>query len=326
MNPISLTASRGRSLPGLLGGLVYLLCLVGLSRTGLAQTPTDWIPAPPQGAAPIAVDAGDPPARIGRIAWISGRVELSNGGELWPAELNWPVSSGQVLVTGHSGRVELRIASASVRLAGDSELWVRQLDDESVVLDLRHGTLSLTARNHEWIRELQLATPRARIELLAPGRYRLESGPDFTRLGVAQGEGRLLAQRMSFTVRAGESGNFIEAPQSYPSFQIAAWRADALDDWAVTRDLREEQAASARYVSPEMPGVEVLDDYGRWQTLSEFGNVWFPDSVTVGWAPYRSGRWVWISPWGWTWIDTAPWCQATRRFNPLTTSGIDPLG
>jgi hypothetical protein len=25
------------------------------------------------------------------------------------------------------------------------------------------------------------------------------------------------------------------------------------------------------------------------------------------WAPYRFGRWVWIRPWGWTWVDDARW-------------------
>jgi hypothetical protein len=27
----------------------------------------------------------------------------------------------------------------------------------------------------------------------------------------------------------------------------------------------------------------------------------------VGWAPYRSGHWAWIDPWGWTWVDNQPW-------------------
>jgi hypothetical protein len=25
------------------------------------------------------------------------------------------------------------------------------------------------------------------------------------------------------------------------------------------------------------------------------------------WAPYRYGRWEYVSPWGWTWVDDAPW-------------------
>jgi hypothetical protein len=29
--------------------------------------------------------------------------------------------------------------------------------------------------------------------------------------------------------------------------------------------------------------------------------------VVVGWAPYHYGHWVWVGPWGWTWVDDAPW-------------------
>jgi hypothetical protein len=29
--------------------------------------------------------------------------------------------------------------------------------------------------------------------------------------------------------------------------------------------------------------------------------------VAPDWAPYRYGRWVWSRPWGWTWVDDAPW-------------------
>jgi hypothetical protein len=27
----------------------------------------------------------------------------------------------------------------------------------------------------------------------------------------------------------------------------------------------------------------------------------------VGWSPYHYGHWAWVSPWGWTWVDDAPW-------------------
>src|SRR3989442_15797597 len=34
--------------------------------------------------------------------------------------------------------------------------------------------------------------------------------------------------------------------------------------------------------------------------------VWIP-RVTIGWVPYHYGRWRWVEPWGWSWIDDAPW-------------------
>ena len=34
----------------------------------------------------------------------------------------------------------------------------------------------------------------------------------------------------------------------------------------------------------------------------------------MDWAPYQYGRWVWVSPWGWTWIDDAPWGYAPFHY------------
>jgi hypothetical protein len=35
--------------------------------------------------------------------------------------------------------------------------------------------------------------------------------------------------------------------------------------------------------------------------------VWRPRIVVAGWSPYHFGHWVWVEPWGWTWVDDAPW-------------------
>ncbi|KAJ8135867.1 hypothetical protein OY671_010920, partial [Metschnikowia pulcherrima] len=47
--------------------------------------------------------------------------------------------------------------------------------------------------------------------------------------------------------------------------------------------------------------------YGTWQSTPDYGDVWTPTVVAAGWTPYEDGRWVWVSPWGWTWVDAAPW-------------------
>jgi hypothetical protein len=56
-----------------------------------------------------------------------------------------------------------------------------------------------------------------------------------------------------------------------------------------------------------MTGYEDLDAYGAWREMPEYGWCWAPARVAVGWAPYRFGHWVWIAPWGWTWVDDEPW-------------------
>jgi len=49
----------------------------------------------------------------------------------------------------------------------------------------------------------------------------------------------------------------------------------------------------------------------------EYGPVWRP-RVAVGWAPYRHGHWAWVGPWGWTWIDDAPWGFAPFHYGRWT--------
>ena len=43
----------------------------------------------------------------------------------------------------------------------------------------------------------------------------------------------------------------------------SAGGADDFDQWCFSRDRREDQSRSARYVSREIPGYDDLDQYGR---------------------------------------------------------------
>ena len=81
----------------------------------------------------------------------------------------------------------------------------------------------------------------------------------------------------------------------------------AFESWADDRAEREDASVSSRYVSRDVIGYEDLDDHGDWLYVSSYGYVWRPRYLANDWAPYRFGRWLWIGPWGWTWIDDARW-------------------
>jgi hypothetical protein len=68
-------------------------------------------------------------------------------------------------------------------------------------------------------------------------------------------------------------------------------------------------------------GYDDLDQYGRWDNQPGYGNVWMPTSVASGWAPYHDGHWAWIAPWGWTWVDDAPWGFAPYHYGRWATFG-----
>ena len=70
-----------------------------------------------------------------------------------------------------------------------------------------------------------------------------------------------------------------------------------------------------------MVGYEDLGQNGVWSEAPEYGPVWRPRSVEIGWAPYRYGRWAWVEPWGWTWIDDAPWGFAPFHYGRWAMAG-----
>jgi hypothetical protein len=81
--------------------------------------------------------AADPPARVGRVALAQGQVSIGgDAGEMSPAQVNWPVTSGSMITTAPGSRTELRVGSTSIRLDGDSSLEVVELDDDSIRLRL----------------------------------------------------------------------------------------------------------------------------------------------------------------------------------------------
>ena len=77
---------------------------------------------------------------------------------------------------------------------------------------------------------------------------------------------------------------------------------------------------AANYVPPGTVGYQDLDSYGTWSNDPEYGNVWQPSTsyVFTDWAPYRYGRWIWVTPWGWTWVDDAPWGYAPFHYGRWT--------
>jgi hypothetical protein len=160
-----------------------------------------------------------------------------------------------------------------------------------------------------------LITPEANLRPQRAGLYRWDRQDDITSATAVRGT-LLLDDTVAFPIDPGLRVElWREAPRtgrdSSPRGELrhrsTGLPQDAFAQWLAQQDAREERTASLRHVSPEMTGAEELDRHGRWERHPEFGVVWFPLNVAVGWAPYQVGRWVWVRPWGWTWVDANPW-------------------
>ncbi|MDZ5636722.1 DUF6600 domain-containing protein [Janthinobacterium sp. GMG1] len=253
--------------------------------------------------------AEDPPTRVGRISTVEGQVLVRAGdGEAQNALLNWPVTTDNRLSTMRGALAELRVGAAAVRLDGDSELEVSELDDDSFKLHLSYGTVSVRVRNPDALRGFELTTAQARVILTQPGWVRIEAGrqPGTSVVSVLDGAADVDGATGSVTLRAGKRAELTDE-----ELRTGALQRIAFDNWP---EALPAAAPALRYVTDDTTGYEELDRYGAWQDDAEYGPLWLPSTVPAGWAPYSDGRWTWIAPWGWTWVDNAPWGYAPSHY------------
>lgn len=253
----------------------------------------------------------DPPGRVGRIVDFNGSVSWWDGepGEWADAERNRPLTTGDRVSTAVSGRAELRVGSTVLRLANNTEVEVLRLDDEKLVFQLHSGSVALRVRSRELAEETEVITDEARLLPQRAGHYRFDRDDDTTQAGSWRGELRI-ADAEGLVIGAGQRMELYRQGRGNNALLRStniAMPGDGFSEWVNSEDQREERTASARFVSPEMTGAEELDRHGRWEQHPEYGALWLPLVVQADWAPYRHGRWAWVRPWGWTWIDEAPW-------------------
>ena len=253
----------------------------------------------------------DPPSRVARLSYIGGDVSMLPAGidEWSEARINRPLISGDNLYTDRASRVEMEIGAATLRLDERSSFGLLDLDDYNAQVELTAGTLNLTVRRLFEGQTYEVDTPTLALVITEPGQYRIDIAPDgdSTMVSVVDGSADVYgSDNASFRVGDGYSYRFYDTSlRDYETLDLP--RQDDFDRWCYERMERYDSSPSRRYVSEEVIGYADLDTYGTWNTSSSYGAVWYPSQVAVDWAPYRNGHWSWIDPWGWTWVDNAPW-------------------
>lgn len=253
----------------------------------------------------------DPPDRVARISYLGGNVSFQPAGsDQWvQASLNRPMVTGDSVYTDRDSRVEFELGGATVRLDAGSTFDLLNLDDAFAQIQLTGGVMNLDVRRLGEGQTYEVDTPTLAFVVRQPGNYRVDIAPsgDSTMVTVFDGSGDVYGENnASYNVRAGNTYRFNDSVlRDYEILDIP--RNDPFDRWCTERSHRYQNAVSSRYVPETMIGYADLDTYGTWSSAPDYGAVWYPTRVATGWAPYRSGHWSWIDPWGWTWVDTAPW-------------------
>src|SRR6266567_1801338 len=251
-----------------------------------------------------AADQDDPPGRVARLSYTHGSVSFNPAGtDDWVnTVVNRPITTGDKLWTDNGARAELHIGSAAIRLSGNTGFSFLNLSDNVSQIRVTEGTINIRVRSLDNDETFEVDTPNLAFSILRPGRYRIDvnEAGDTTSVFVRDGEGEVTGGGSAYTIHPREAGTFFGIEQLDADVQRFRGDEDDFDHWCGDRDRREDRSISSRYVSRDVIGYEDLDDYGGWRPVPEYGNVWFPHTTVVGWAPYRYGRWVVVrGVWGW---------------------------
>jgi uncharacterized protein DUF6600 len=267
---------------------------------------------------PLLAD-DDPPSRVARLNLAQGSVSFQPAGggdnDWTAAAVNRPMSTGDRLWTDQDGRAELHIGSTAIRLDHNTGISFLSLAD------------NVRLRRLDPTDSFEVDAPNLAFSLLRPGDYRVDVDPDrnITTVTVVQGQGAVIGGGRSYNIIADQRATFTGTDDlQYDLTDPHAAPPTDFDTWASNRDQHDDRAAaapSAKYVPPDVTGSEDLDTYGAWQTTPDYGPMWVPSRVAVGWAPYRFGHWVWVAPWGWTWVEDEPWGFAPFHYGRWVSVG-----
>ena len=255
--------------------------------------------------------AQDPPSRVARLGYLRGAVSFVPAGENdWvEAQLNRPLITGDKLWTDRDSRAELNIGASAIRIDQQTSFDFLNLDDQTAQIELTQGALNLRVRRLYENQTYEIDTPTLAFVASRVGEYRITVSPDgqSTTVDVLSGDGDAYGEGGArFRIEQGQSVTFNDS-QLRDYYTDALPQPDSFDRFCQERDHRWDHARSRNYVSEEVIGYEDLDDNGDWSDVPEYGHVWYPTTVAVGWAPYHHGHWGWVGAYGWTWIDDAPW-------------------
>jgi hypothetical protein len=270
------------------------------------------------------------PSTLGslRISLIQGDVQVrtEDTKEWVPASINMPLVEGDRIWVPERGRTEVQLRDGTfLRLDENSPLEILTIEEDSFQFYLTEGRAYINFKGLKGT-FLQMDTPISSVRAYDRSLYRVDvTREGGTEIFVYQGSVNVESRDGSTWVDAGKmltlrEGNYAElAPLGPP---------DEWERWNRQRDQKlVAQRPPSRHLPEELyPYANDFEGNGSWVYATGYGYVWRPTVVvSVGWAPYRIGRWVWVrgdyvwisyEPWGWvpyhygrwTFVTSIGWC------------------
>jgi hypothetical protein len=296
-------------------------CLAATQTTAMAQQnlPGGYEVTETNVASPAVAAENVGPVRMARFCLIHGKVNCRPSTKVdWsPAYLNQPIRQGEQILVPANSRAEIAFDDGSIaRLGGGAFVTMQTLysDDkgEFTEVKLNDGLANFRLKNK--IDVYQIDTPCFAVKATGPARFR-----------VGAREHCEVADRSGNCTVEDENGHTTLAPGQLVQVHNTTDALHAVpmppdDSWERWNDERdhvydEGSPVSDRYLPPDIAlAAPDLDEYGNWHHIARYGDVWVPREREAGWRPYHHGHWVWVDPFGWTWVGAEPWGWAPYHY------------
>jgi len=244
-----------------------------------------------------------------RFSFIRGDVQVrTEDTQDWvPASINMPLKEGDRIWVPEEGAAELQVKDGSyLRLADRSALEILTLDRDSYQTYLTEGRLYA---NFQGSRDslLQVDTPASSARAYDRAKFNVDA-PERGPVSVSVFQGTVHVENRDGSIKVA-SGEVLSLGDGTFSEKSTLGSRDDWERWNYERDGKTaERRPPSRYLPEELqPYSNDFYNNGRWVHTPEYGYVWTPTvAVSVGWAPYRAGRWVWIGG-DYVWVSYEPW-------------------
>ena len=280
-------------------------------------------------ASSLSLAQGQPPAEDEGESILVGRISHVEGWALRyiPEEREWertvkdaPFGLEDKVRTDKDARVEVILPNNTwVRMEELSQLELVSLKNDETAMHMVYGAARFYSRGSD--SRITVTTPFGHVT--SPGKTTFDLFVSDTSLEVVSRKGSAF-----FTPENGRSRHEIIAGSSslvFDGHRIAAGvekRDSQWDAWNAERDNlwdRRMRAGgiSAKYLPPVLDDqAYILEDYGVWERVyynGQYGYLWRPIHVGVGWAPFTVGRWsVWYGDQ--VWIPAEPFGYVTHHY------------
>lgn len=260
------------------------------------------------------------------INFMEGDVQIkSPDTDDWiPVSINMPLMEGDAVWVPHGGTVGIHLRGGTyIRLNEQSSLEILRIEKDSFQLYLStgHAYVNFSGRRGNLI---QMDTPVTSVRAYDRSRFRVDVS-DNGSTDVSVFKGTVNAESKSGKTIV-DAGKILYIGSDIYAELATLGPPDDWEKWNNETDRKFEMRYSSRYLPGELNSYSYdFDENGKWVYVRDYGYCWTPAVISVGWSPYRFGRWTWIGgdyvwvsydPWGWVpyhygrWIFAASfgWC------------------